>query len=75
MSLPLTSGHIQEGREEGLVLPMKCTGEDEKVICADFVKAALVECLVVYQAAGLVDDDETEDSPRMGRELEWQVRA
>lgn len=33
------------------------------VIGADFVEAAFVEGLVIYQTAGLVDDYERKDSP------------
>ncbi len=42
---------------------MKGAGEDEIVVGADLVQAALVEGAVVDQAARLVDDDEGEDSP------------
>lgn len=42
---------------------MKGAGEDKVVICAELVEGALVEVFVVDQAAGLVDDDEGEDSP------------
>jgi hypothetical protein len=37
--------------------------QDEVVIGANLVQAALMESAVVDQAAGLVDDDEGEDSP------------
>lgn len=47
----------------GFSLPVKGAGEDEVVVCADLVEGALVKGLVVDQTAGLVDDDEGEDSP------------
>ncbi len=43
---------------------MESAGEDEVVIRAQLVQASLVECSVEDEAAGLVDDDEREDSPR-----------
>ena len=46
----------------GVGLPVKSTSEDEIIVCADLVQAVL-EVLVVDQAAGLVDDDECEDGP------------
>lgn len=45
------------------ILPVESSGEHEIVVCADFIEAAVMECLVIYQTAGLVDDDEREDSP------------
>ena len=53
-------------RENRGVLPMKCTGEHEIVIRADFVQATLVKRLVVDEAACLVDDNEAEYSPCLG---------
>lgn len=44
---------------------MESTRQYKIVIGADFVKTTLVEALVIYQTAGLVDDYEREDSPRI----------
>lgn len=46
---------------------MESTGQYKVVIGADFVKAALMEGLIIYQTAGLVDDYEREDSPVVER--------
>jgi hypothetical protein len=43
-------------------LPVECSCEDEEIVGADLVQT-IVEVLVVDQAAGLVDDDESEDDP------------
>ena len=43
-------------------IPVKCACKDEIVVCANLIEA-IVEVLVVDQAAGLIDDDEGEDSP------------
>lgn len=42
---------------------MECTGQHEQVISADFVETGFMKRLVVYQAPGLVYDDECKDSP------------
>jgi hypothetical protein len=52
-----------EGRR--YALPVECAGQDKIVICVQLINAALKECLVVYQAPCLVDDDEREHSPRL----------
>ena len=41
---------------------MERSREDEEVVGADLVQT-IVEVLVVDQATGLVDDDESEDDP------------
>lgn len=41
---------------------MECTGEDEVVICIELVES-FAKGLVVNEAAGLVDYDESHDSP------------
>ena len=42
---------------------MKCTGEHQVVVGAQFVQASVVKRLVVDEAACLVDDNEAEYSP------------
>lgn len=42
---------------------MKGARYDEVVIGAELVEASLMKGAVVYQAAGLVDDDEGKDGP------------
>ena len=51
---------------------MKGAGQDEVVVSADLVQAAIVECLVENQASCLVDDDEGKYSPEeagVGKQL------
>ena len=42
---------------------MKGAGKDEVVVGADLEEAGIVELLLKDQAAGLVNDNESEDSP------------
>lgn len=44
---------------------MESTCDDEVVVGAELVQTAFLECPVIYQAAGLVDDHESEDSPEI----------
>lgn len=37
--------------------------KDQEIVSADLVEAGFVECLVVYETAGLVDYYECEDGP------------
>lgn len=41
---------------------MKCTSEDEVIVCTDFLKAIL-EVSVKDETSGLVDNDESKDGP------------
>ena len=47
----------------GHPLPMKGAGEDKVVVGGELVEAVVLECAVVDEPAGFVDDDESKDSP------------